>query len=158
MAKKTTSIRKVQDALAVHGLVCQVVQLAESTRTAEQAARAIGCRVEQIVKSLIFRGQHTNKPILVLVSGRNQVNEQRVSEVVGESITRADANFVREKTGFVIGGVPPIGHTEKLESFVDESLLQFEELWAAAGTPHAVFRLTGMDLLKMIDGDFISIT
>jgi prolyl-tRNA editing enzyme YbaK/EbsC (Cys-tRNA(Pro) deacylase) len=109
------------------------------------------------VKSLVFKGQRTNRPILVAASGTNRVNEQRLSELAGEPIEKADADFVRERTGFVVGGVPPIGHAEHLETFIDEDLLRYAELWAAAGTPHAVFQLTPAELEAMTGGRVVSI-
>jgi prolyl-tRNA editing enzyme YbaK/EbsC (Cys-tRNA(Pro) deacylase) len=151
------SARKVQEALEMRGFSSNVVELPDSTRTAREAAQAIGCRVEQIVKSLVFKGQRTNRPILVVASGTNRVNEQRLSELAGEPIEKADADFVRERTGFVVGGVPPIGHAEHLETFIDADLLRYGELWAAAGTPHAVFRLTPAELEAMTGGRVVSI-
>jgi prolyl-tRNA editing enzyme YbaK/EbsC (Cys-tRNA(Pro) deacylase) len=143
------SARRVQRAIAAHGLAPQVVQLPATTRSAEEAARAIGCRVEQIAKSLIFRGQASGKPILVIASGRNRVDESRLAALVGEPIAKADADFVRQRTGFAIGGVPPVGHSEPMTTFLDQDLFGLEVIWAAAGTPHAVFRLTPADLQAM---------
>ena len=152
------SAQRVQDALSVLGLSCQVVELPASTRTAQEAAQAIGCTVAQIVKSLIFRGTRTGKPILVLASGVNRVSEKRLSELAGEPAGKADADFVRQHTGFAIGGVPPLGHSAALETYIDADLLQYREIWAAAGTPRAVFRLTPQDLQKMNKGSVVSIT
>jgi prolyl-tRNA editing enzyme YbaK/EbsC (Cys-tRNA(Pro) deacylase) len=109
-----------------------------TTRTAGDAAQAAGCEVGQIVKSLVFKGVHTNKPYLVLASGANRVNEKQLGEIVDEPVKMPDADFVRQKTGFAIGGVPPLGHTEKLETFIDEDLMPYDEIWAAAGTPNAI--------------------
>ena len=141
----------------MRGFSSHVVELPDSTRTAREAAQAVGCRVEQIVKSLVFKGQRTNRPILAVASGTNRVNEQRLSELAGEPIEKADADFVRERTGFVVGGVPPIGHAEHLETFIDEDLLRYGQLWAAAGTPHAVFQLTPAELEAMTGGRVVSI-
>jgi prolyl-tRNA editing enzyme YbaK/EbsC (Cys-tRNA(Pro) deacylase) len=148
----------VQDILKERGFSSLVVELPDSTRTAREAAQAVGCRVEQIVKSLVFKGQHTNKPLLVVASGSNRVNEQRLSELAGEPIEKADADFVRRRTGFVVGGIPPLGHTEQLEIFIDQDLLQYEQLWAAAGTSHAVFQLSPSELQAMTGGRVVSIT
>ncbi len=123
-----------------------------STRTAQEAAQAIGCQVAQIVKSLIFKTRQTHRPILVIASGVNRVNEKRLAELVGEPIERASADFVREQTGFAIGGVPPLGHAHPLEVFVDRDLSQYDVIWAAAGTPFAVFRLTPAELEKITPG------
>jgi prolyl-tRNA editing enzyme YbaK/EbsC (Cys-tRNA(Pro) deacylase) len=155
--KLQSSAKKVQEALTALGLSCQVVELPASTRTAQEAAQAIGCTVAQIVKSLIFRGTRTGKPILVLASGVNRVNEQRLGEMAGEPIGKADADFVRKHTGFAIGGVPPVGHSTPIETYIDADLLQYQEIWAAAGTPRAVFRLIPQDLQKMNHGSIVSI-
>ncbi len=151
------SAQKVQDALHAFGVSCQVVELPASTRTAQEAAEAVGCQVGQIIKSLVFKGKNTANPILVLTSGANRVNEKIVSKQVNEPIKKADADFVRVKTGFAIGGVPPVGHKERLETFLDQDLLQYDEIWAAAGTPHAVFKLTPSDLKKITEGQVIAV-
>ena len=123
---------KVQEIL---GDGWEVLEFEESTRTAGDAAAAIGCEVAQIAKSLIFRGKPSERPILVIASGTSRVDVKKLGTVVGEKIGRADADFVREKTGFAIGGVPPVGHDNPLKIFIDEDLLQYDEIWAAAGTP-----------------------
>jgi prolyl-tRNA editing enzyme YbaK/EbsC (Cys-tRNA(Pro) deacylase) len=152
------SAQSVQDALANQGLDCKVIELSESTRTANDAAAAIGCDVAQIVKSLVFKTKTTHKPVLILASGPNRVNEKIIEFHVGEKITKADADFTREMTGFAIGGIPPIGHKQPIDLiFIDEDLLKFEDIWAAAGTPRAVFTLKSKDLLEMIRGKVISI-
>jgi prolyl-tRNA editing enzyme YbaK/EbsC (Cys-tRNA(Pro) deacylase) len=152
------SAQKVQDALAAQGLSLQVLELPASTRTAVEAAQAIGCEVGQIVKSLVFKGQQSGRPVLVVASGPNRVNEAKIAQQIGESLGKADADFVRQRTGFVIGGVPPVGHAEPLLTFVDQDLLRYEVIWAAAGTPHAVFRLSPADLLKIAAGQVLDIT
>lgn len=152
------SPQSVQAALKEKGLECKVVELSDSTRTAQDAASAIGCAVEQIVKSLIFKTKGTHKPILILASGPNRVSEKLIESYVDEKITKADADFVREVTGFAIGGIPPIGHKQHIDFiFIDEDLLKFESVWAAAGTPNAVFNLQGKDLLEMTNGKVIPI-
>ena len=151
------STQKVQDALKALGFLNQVLELQTTTRTSAEAAQAVGCRVEQIAKSIIFQGKQTHKPVLVIASGPNRVNEKRIEEFISEPLGKADADYVRKHTGFVIGGVPPIGHLEKLEIFIDEDLLKYEEIWAAAGSPHAVFKLTPSDLIKMTGGRVVSI-
>jgi Cys-tRNA(Pro) deacylase len=150
------SAQSVQNVLANAGLDLKVIELAASTRTANDAASAIGCDVGQIVKSLVFRTQ-SNQPILVLVSGINRVNEKAIAMLVGEDIFKADADFTREQTGFAIGGIPPIGHRQQLVTLIDENLLNFDTLWAAAGTPNAVFSLNSQDLLKLTQGKVISV-
>jgi prolyl-tRNA editing enzyme YbaK/EbsC (Cys-tRNA(Pro) deacylase) len=153
----SSSVQKVQDALKALGFPNQVTELQSTTRTSVEAAQAVGCRVEQIAKSIVFQGKHTQKPILVIASGPNRVNEKRIEEFISEPLGKADADYVRKRTGFVIGGVPPIGHLEKLDIFIDGDLLQYEEIWAAAGSPNAVFRLTPSDLIKMTGGRVVSI-
>jgi len=152
-----SSAQKVQDALQSLGLTCEVVQMQAATRTVEDAAQAVGCEVGQIVKSLLFKSQQSHQPILVVASGANRVNEKVLAQQISESVKMANAEFVREMTGFAIGGVPPIGHRHPLMIFIDEDLLQYEEIWAAAGTPHAVFKLTPDDLKLITNGTVISI-
>ena len=153
-----TSARRVQKALDAAGMACDVVEMPKTTRTAREAAEAAGCTVGQIVKSLIFKGSRTNKPYLVVASGANRVNEKTLAEIVSEPVEMPDADFVREKTGFAIGGVPPLGHNEPLETYIDQDLLDFEEIWAAAGTPNAIFKLTPADLQSITGGRVTKIT
>lgn len=152
------SAQKVQNALAAQGMSLQVVELPASTRSAAEAAEAVGCTLGQIVKSLVFRALDSDRPVLVETSGANRVNEQLLGTLVGETIGKADAEFVRQRTGFVIGGVPPVGHSEKLLTFIDRDLLGYAEIWAAAGTPNAVFRLTPADLLRITGGEVVRVT
>jgi prolyl-tRNA editing enzyme YbaK/EbsC (Cys-tRNA(Pro) deacylase) len=142
------SALKVQAAL---GERFAVLEFDASTRTAEDAAAAIGCTVAQIAKSLVFRSG-SGRAVLVVASGVNRVDEKRVAALVGEPIGRADADFVREATGFAIGGVPPVGHRTAPVALIDEALMAFGEVWAAAGTPNAVFRLTPADLVALTGG------
>ena len=142
------SALKVQAAL---GERFTVLEFDASTRTAEDAAAAIGCTVAQIAKSLVFRAE-SGGPVLVVASGVNRVDEKKVAALIGEPIGRADADFVRETTGFAIGGVPPVGHRMALSVLIDEALMTFGEIWAAAGTPNAVFRLTPADLVALTGG------
>lgn len=148
----TASAQKVQDALALHGVDLQVVEMPSSTRTATDAAASIGCTVAQIAKSLIFRSKETDRPVLVIASGVNRVDEKKVAALIGEAIGKADADFVRARTGFVIGGVPPVGHAETPITLIDADLLAFDEIWAAAGTPNAVFRLLPAELVAITGG------
>jgi prolyl-tRNA editing enzyme YbaK/EbsC (Cys-tRNA(Pro) deacylase) len=157
-ASLSASAQKVQDALEARGLPCRVVELPASTRTAQEAADAVGCSVGQIVKSLVFRSARTDAPILVLASGANRVNEACLGELVGEPIAKADAAFVRTHTGFSIGGVAPLGHPAPLKTYIDADLLQYAEIWAAAGTPNAVFSLTPADLEAITDGKVVTVT
>ncbi len=157
MGKLSSSAQRVQNALNAIGLRLEVVELSSSTRTSAEAAMAVGCDVAQIAKSLIFRTCHTDKPVLVIASGANRVNEKRIAELMGEDICKANADYVRQHTGFAIGGVPPVGHLEQIPTFIDEDLLRFGEIWAAAGTPHALFKLSPEDLLRATSGKVISV-
>ncbi len=151
MALSSTA-QRVQDLLTVRGFACQVIEFAESTRTSQEAADRAGCSLGQITKSLIFKGKNSGKPILVLASGANRVDEKRLGELAGEPITRPDADFVRTTTGFAIGGVPPLGHAQPMETYLDEDLLQYPTIWAAAGTANAIFELTPQQLEQMTGG------
>ena len=151
------SARRVQEVLSRLGNDFEVVELPSTTRTAIDAATAIGCSVEQIAKSILFRTVNDKKPVMVIASGTNRVNESKLAEFVGEPVEKADADYVREKTGFVIGGVPPIGHPEPIRTVIDEDLLALGELWAAAGTPKSVFKLSHTNLLEMTAGTVTSI-
>jgi prolyl-tRNA editing enzyme YbaK/EbsC (Cys-tRNA(Pro) deacylase) len=144
----SASALKVQ---AVLGPGFEVLEFDAPTRTAEEAAAAIGCAPAEIAKSLVFRAA-SGKPVVVVASGANRVDEKAVGALVGETIARADADFVREATGFAIGGVPPVGHRASPVALIDESLMAFPAIWAAAGTPNAVFRLTPADLVALTGG------
>lgn len=151
------SAQKIQDLLTEQGYNLTVIEHVESTRTAQEAADRAGCTLGQITKSLIFRGRDSGKPILVLTSGANRVNEKRIAEYAGEHIIRADADFVRAVTGFAIGGVPPLGHAQEMETYLDEDLLQYATIWAAAGTPNAIFELTPAELQSMTGGKSVGV-
>jgi prolyl-tRNA editing enzyme YbaK/EbsC (Cys-tRNA(Pro) deacylase) len=153
------SARRVQDALTALGFGGRrVVELPASTRTAQEAADAIGCTVAQIAKSLVFKGRQSGDPVLIIASGTNRVNTQTIAARLGEPVDKPDADYVREKTGFSIGGVPPIGHAQPLRTFIDQDLCQHDMIWAAAGTPRAVFELSPADLERMTGGEVIHIT
>jgi prolyl-tRNA editing enzyme YbaK/EbsC (Cys-tRNA(Pro) deacylase) len=139
MSELPASARRVQDAATALGLAIEVHEMAESTRTAEEAAVACGVTVGQIVKSLVFSG--VSRPYLFLVSGTNRVNEKSVAAHLGEKLKRPDADAVRALTGYAIGGIPPFGHDTRLATYIDRDLLQYDVVWAAAGTPKAVFRV-----------------
>lgn len=155
LAKSTDSVQKVIDRLQ---LECEVVELASSTRTATDAALSIGCDIAQIVKSLVFKTGDTNRAILVLVSGKNQVDLEQIIAQVGENVIKADADFVREVTGFAIGGIPPFGHKHTIALiYLDQDLFVFDEVWAAAGTPFAVFCIKIKDLALATGAKIIKI-
>lgn len=141
---------RVAEAAAALGLDIRVVELPDSARTAEEAAAACGCAVAEIVKSLVFRGATSGKPVLLLVAGSNRVDEAVVAGPIGEALERMPGKEVREATGFAIGGIPPFGHATPLAVFVDEDLLAHERVWAAAGTPHAVFAVAPRALAEAV--------
>jgi prolyl-tRNA editing enzyme YbaK/EbsC (Cys-tRNA(Pro) deacylase) len=151
------SARKVQEALRILGVACEVREMDKTTRSAQDAARAVGCEVGQIAKSLVFKGATTRQAVLVITSGSNRVDEKRLSDRIGEPVLKADADFVRQQTGFAIGGVPPVGHAQPMAVFIDEDLLTYSEIWAAAGTPQAVFRLTPQELQRITSGRVIGV-
>ncbi|MBV6392793.1 MAG: hypothetical protein KPEEDBHJ_02020 [Anaerolineales bacterium] len=157
MSTLSPSAQKIQNLLKELGYGYVVIEHAESTRTAQEAADRAGCELGQIVKSLIFKGKTSGKPILVLASGPNRVNEKRIEEYAGEPIGKADADFVRAVTGFAIGGVPPIGHAQQMETYLDQDFFNHQTIWAAAGTPNAIFELKTDDLQKMTGGKAVSI-
>jgi prolyl-tRNA editing enzyme YbaK/EbsC (Cys-tRNA(Pro) deacylase) len=152
MAGLSASATKVQEALAEKGFAFEVQELSRSTRTAAEAAAAIGCEVAQIAKSILFKTKDSGQPVLVIASGVNRVDEEAVANLLGEQPGKADADFVRRETGFVIGGVPPVGHEKPIVTFIDEDLMAFDEIWAAAGTPFAVFRLDPHALARLTGG------
>jgi Cys-tRNA(Pro) deacylase len=144
---------RVQDILGPH---YEVLEFAESTATSVQAAAAVGCTVSQIAKSLVFRTR-SGRPVLVVASGSNRVDERKAGAILGEKIERADADFVRQNTGYPIGGVAPVGHAVALEILLDADLKALPTIWAAAGTPNAVFCLTPADLERLTGGRFVEI-
>ena len=145
-----TSVRRVADALAAAGVQTTVIEFAESTRTAEQAAAAVGTTVGRIVKSLVFMAGQD--PLLALVSGANRLDTERLAAHLGRPVRRAGADEVREATGFGIGGVPPVGHARPLAVFIDRDLVAYDVVYAAAGTPHAVFPITPAELQRVTGG------
>jgi prolyl-tRNA editing enzyme YbaK/EbsC (Cys-tRNA(Pro) deacylase) len=152
MERQPKQAGPVLEAARAHGLELEVREFPAGTTTAADAARAVGCSVAQICKSLVFRLGASNRPLLVVTSGANRVDEAKVGALVGEPLQKADADFVRATTGFAIGGVAPIGHTGPITTLIDEHLLQFPEIWAAAGHPNMVFRLRPDDLVRMTGG------
>jgi len=149
---RAAGARKVRQALAARGVDSEIVEFARTTRTSAEAAAAIGCEVAQIAKSLVFKGGRTNKPILVIASGANRVDTDKLAALAGEAIEKADADFVRARTGFAIGGVPPVAHAEPVDTYIDRDLMRLDVVWAAAGTPFAVFRLTPAILVALTGG------
>ncbi len=157
-ARLSSSAQKIQDALIARGFDYRVVESAQPTRTSADAARLVGCGVAQIAKSLVFRTATTARAVLVIASGANRVNESHIGQLVGEPIVKAEADFVREQTGFVIGGIPPLGHAHPMDVFIDDDLLRHDAVWAAAGTPNSLFRLVPSDLVRMSGGRIARVT
>lgn len=143
------SVRRVETALEAAGVAGRPREMPSETRTAQQAADAVGCALDQIVKSIIFRGENSGEAVLFLTAGGNQVDARRASAVAGEPLGKADADLVRAQTGFAIGGVAPVGHLNPIRAWFDPRLLDFAEIWAAAGTPRHVFPIAPDDLLRI---------
>jgi prolyl-tRNA editing enzyme YbaK/EbsC (Cys-tRNA(Pro) deacylase) len=147
----------VQEFLKDRGFDAEVRELPGSTRTARDAAESIGCTVAQIAKSLVFREETTGDPVLVIASGSNRVSADKVERWTGLKLGKADGAYVKERVGFAIGGIPPAGHTVPLRTILDEDLLRFQTIWAAAGTPFAVFELTPAGLETLTGGTWINL-
>ncbi len=146
------AVVRVRAALAAAGVATEIVALPAAAPTARAAAEQLGCEVAQIANSLVFRCQTSGTPLLVMTSGANRVDPARVAVLVGEPIGRADADFVRTASGFAIGGVAPVGHAAPIRTLIDRSLFGHAEIWAAAGHPHTVFRLTPDELVRITGG------
>jgi prolyl-tRNA editing enzyme YbaK/EbsC (Cys-tRNA(Pro) deacylase) len=144
--------RRVRQALADAGIADRIRQLPQSARTAAEAAAALGCRVGQIAKSLVFRRVDTDAAVLIVASGSNRVDERLAAAHLSTGIAKADAAFVRAATGYAIGGIPPLGHATAMETLIDPDLLQYDTVWAAAGTPHAVFPVDPHELVRATGG------
>ncbi|WMT89921.1 YbaK/EbsC family protein [Pelagibacterium sp. H642] len=158
MTELRQSELRVAADLARHGLPGQVTVLDQLATTAQMAAEALGVEVGRIVKSLLFVGEETGEPIMVLVSGANRVHEKRTGRHIGQKLGRADADLVREVTGFAIGGVSPFGHLRPIPLYMDEGLFAFETVWAAAGNARSVFEITPSDLARTTGAVRISVT
>lgn len=158
MTTFSASEQRVADAIAAHGLRTSVTILETPGTTAQMAADAIGIEVARIVKSLVFRGVESDAPYLLLVSGANRVHEKRTGRQLGEKLARADVDFVRAVTGFPIGGVSPLAHPAPIRTVIDETLFAYETVWAAAGTPRAVFETTAADLERCTKAQKIDVT
>jgi len=151
------SAQRVQAALAAAGVDARVVELAIAARTSAQAASALGVDVGQIAKSLVFRAAQSGRAVLVIAAGDRRVDERKIAALLGESIERAAPEFVREHSGFAIGGVAPIGHASSMVSFIDMSLRRFSMLWAAGGTPHCVFPIAPDVLVRVSGGTEVDV-
>ena len=147
----TPSAQRVQDALAAAGVAARVVEYDVPARTSAEAAAVLGCTVGQIAKSLVFRAA-SGAPVLVIASGAHRVDEAKVAALAGEPIGKADAAFVRAATGYAIGGIPPLAHAQRMRTFVDRNLAQYATVYAAGGTPHAMFPIAPADLVRVCGG------
>jgi prolyl-tRNA editing enzyme YbaK/EbsC (Cys-tRNA(Pro) deacylase) len=156
--KLSRKAEKVQEYIRNKGFEFMVKELPDSTRTAKDAAKAIGCEVAQIAKSLIFMDEDANIPVLVIASGTNRVNLEKIKQATGRTLSQADGKAVKERIGFAIGGVPPVGHDEKLLTLLDPDLKRYDRIWAAAGTPNAVFELKPDDLGILTDGLWVDLS
>lgn len=146
------NVQRVVDALAAHGITDRVRILDAATHTSQAAADYLGCDVAQIAKSIVFRAMPSERCVLVITSGKNRVSEDRIAAVLNEKLAKANADFVRDKTGFVIGGVAPLGHLETPVAFIDADLCEYSQLWAAAGLPNTLFHLTPAELQRIVPG------
>ncbi|NDV26041.1 YbaK/EbsC family protein [Desulfovibrio sp. JC010] len=153
----SNSASRVQEFLSKSGKDFDVREFSSSTRTAADAAESVGCEVGQIAKSLIFQDKKTDELVLVIASGSNRVDTKKISKTVGFKLKQAKADLVKEKTGFAIGGIPPVAHSEPLQTILDEDLQQYAEIWAAAGTPHSVFQLTPTSLEELTSGEWLDL-
>jgi prolyl-tRNA editing enzyme YbaK/EbsC (Cys-tRNA(Pro) deacylase) len=157
-SKLSDSVKRVKDFLFAKGFSFEVEELPSSTRTAQEAADSIGCAVAQIAKSLVFQETGTDRPILVIASGSNRVDLAKIEKETGWKLGKADGNYVKDRVGYAIGGVPPAGHNEPLETLLDQDLKKYEVIWAAAGTPFAVFQLKPADLQPLTNGSWIDLS
>ncbi len=151
------SAQRVQDFIIGEGFSFEVKELPGSTRTAQEAADSIGCSVAQIAKSLVFREKATQEPVLVIASGVNRVDVAKIKTATGLALGKADGTYVKEKVGFAIGGIPPVGHKAPLKTILDPDLKQYEVIWAAVGTPFAVFQLKPDDLEPLTKGQWLDL-
>ncbi len=157
-SKLSDSANRVQSFLLEMGFLFEVRELPGSTRTAQEAADSIGCDVAQIAKSLVFREKESGQPVLVIASGSNRVDLAKIGSVTGLKLVKADGGYVKERVGYAIGGIPPAGHNEPLETLLDIDLMKYEVIWAAAGTPFAVFQLKPADLQPMTNGRWVDLS
>ncbi len=151
----SSPVERVRRALGAHGLQVEITEFDQSTATSQQAADALGVPVATIVKSLVFLVD--DRIVLVLASGANRVDTSKLGRAAGGKVRKADADRVKAETGFVIGGVPPVGHSRPLETYIDRDLLQHAQLWAAAGSPYAVFPVTPADLVRITGGKVVDL-
>ena len=157
-SKLSESAKRVQNFILDKGFSFEVKELPDSTRTVQEAADSIGCSVSQIAKSIVFRDKETDLPVLVIASGSNRVDVKKIEKSTGFKLGRADGKFVKERVGYAIGGVPPAGHKDPLETILDPDLKKYEVIWAAAGNPFAVFQLNPTDLELLTQGKWVDLS
>ena len=150
------SLKRVHAAHEALGALINIVET-QLARTAADAAAAVGCEVDQIAKSIIFKGDVSNKVILFVTAGGNQVDPVKAAKVAGEPLGKADAALIRSQTGFAIGGVSPVGHLNPIQAFVDQRLIKFDEIWAAAGTPNHVFASSPSDMVSFSTDNLLNL-
>lgn len=155
---KSKSLKRVERALDEAGVPAEILEMAEGTRTAAEAAAAAGCEIDQIVKSIIFRGEADGRVVLFLTAGGNQVDPAKASAAAGEALGKADAGLIRAQTGFAIGGVSPVGHISPIRAFFDPRLHEFEVVWAAAGTPRHIFAANPNDIVRLTGAETLDFT
>lgn len=151
MSVLSSSAQRVQDALVAAGIATTIVEYDVPARTSVEAAAVLGCAVGQIAKSLVFRSA-SGAPVLVIASGAHRVDEAKIAALAGEAIGKADPAFVRAATGYAIGGIPPVAHRTPLRTFIDRNLLAYETVYAAGGTPHAMFPIAPAELVRVAEG------
>jgi prolyl-tRNA editing enzyme YbaK/EbsC (Cys-tRNA(Pro) deacylase) len=152
------SLKRVRHALEQAGLAVDILEMSDSTRTAEEAAQAAGCALDQIVKSIIFRGEADGRAVLFLTAGGNRVDGAKASALAGEALGKADAQLIRGQTGFAIGGVAPIGHLSPIRAFFDPRLMEFDRVWAAAGTPRHIFAADPREIARISEAQISDFT
>jgi prolyl-tRNA editing enzyme YbaK/EbsC (Cys-tRNA(Pro) deacylase) len=155
---KSKSLTRVEQALARAGVAAEILEMADGTRTAAEAAAAAGCEIDQIVKSIIFRGEADGRAVLFLTAGGNLVDGTKASAAASEALGKADASLIRAQTGFAIGGVAPVGHLAPIRAFFDPRLLEFSVVWAAAGTPKHIFAADPQDILRVSGAEVTDFT
>lgn len=158
MKSLSSNPKKIKDFLLSKGINLEVKEISDSTRTSQEAANSIGCSIAQIAKSIVFKGNTTGRPILIIASGANRVDEKKIEPYVNEPLIKADADFVKSETGFAIGGVPPFSHKKEIIKFIDKDLLNYKTVWAAAGNSNSVFSITPQDLIKISKGKIAEIS
>ena len=152
------SLKRVKHALEQANIKTEILEMPGETRTAEQAATAAGCQLDQIAKSVIFCGLESNRAVLFLTAGGNQVDTEKATAAAGEPLGKADAQLIRQQTGFAIGGVSPLGHLSEIRAFMDPRLLEFTEIWAAAGTPRHIFPVSPLKILEICNAQITDFT